>query len=318
MPPKPAQPRVWQRWLRRKQEEKPAIPPAEQLQQVLDRLQRYDPRNIDIFGYTPVYTFPGYRSNVGAWSSIILIAAVALRCGYNMAEFADPTVIISENKVLFPFNPTQEFELPILGLTFKQTGWRPFFDPNYFTFEWRQGFAGRAGNATYIDLGDRPCVMTDSHGRIIEDTARCPAHQPSVQGSYFDETYKFLHVRMLRCHNGTDASGRAQPGPCRTAEEIDRLVYEGTITLGVEQRDLDAAASDPFDQLLLFKKTFSEGVHATFDVYFTVRAVTQLPRWEALETTVRAAVVGGGGGWRRWWLAAVVGGGGGGTVLIII
>ena len=105
--------------------------------------------------------------------------------------------------------------------------------------------------------------MIDSHGRIIEDTASCPALQPRVQGGNFDETYRFVHVRMLRCHNGTDAGGRSQPSSCRTAEEIDRLVYEGTISLAIEQRDLDAAASDPFDQLLLFKKTFSQGVHAT-------------------------------------------------------
>lgn len=61
-------------------------------------------------------------------------------------------------------------------------------------------------------------------GRIIEDEARCPALMGEVVGNFFDERFRFIHVALNRCHNGTDSQGRTQPGPCRRPDEIDELV----------------------------------------------------------------------------------------------
>eukprot|EP00966_Prymnesium_polylepis_P069713 1620846-Prymnesium_polylepis.1 len=103
------------------------------------------------------------------------------------------------------------------------------------------------------------------HGRIIDSEARCPVLRPSVRGSSnMDETFRYVRMRMLRCHNGTE-HGEPKPGPCRTPEEIDRLVVGGSLTLSVYERDMDAAAVDPFEKLRMFKKTLQAGVHATCD-----------------------------------------------------
>ena len=34
-----------------------------------------DLRVCDVFGYAPTYTFPGFRSNFGGWSSVLLLLA---------------------------------------------------------------------------------------------------------------------------------------------------------------------------------------------------------------------------------------------------
>ena len=52
------------------------------------------------------------------------------------------------------------------------------------------------------------------------------------------DRFRFVHVTMLRCHNGTDEEGMAKAGPCRTPEEIDSLIWAGTVTLIVAQTDL--------------------------------------------------------------------------------
>jgi len=203
---------------------------------------------------------------------------VALRgvaCG---GQFLNPTPVLNENLLLFPRDMSQEFTLPRFGLVFKRTGWQPFYDPNFFTFKFEQGYAGRASNSSYVDLGNTACSFVDPHGRIIEDAARCPSADSHVVGTFFDTSFRFVRVTLLRCHNGTDADGRTQPGTCRTPEEIDKLVYEGTITLGVAQEDLDADSVSPFQNLLTFKKQFIDRVHPTYDVYFTIRSVTQAPR----------------------------------------
>ena len=46
----------------------------------------------------------------------------------------------------------------------------------------------------------------------------------------------------MRCHNGTDSDGKSVPGPCRTPAEIDALMWDGTITLMLEQNDLTPQA----------------------------------------------------------------------------
>ena len=139
-----------------------------------------DIRNLDIFGYHPVYTFPGYRSQMGSWMSLILATAVMLRVVSSWADFVDAEPTIAENVLVFPRDMHTPFELPKFGLIFKRTGWQPFYDPNYFTFSFQQGVAGHASNSSYVDLGDAPCSFVDPHGRIIEDEARCPSSQVTL------------------------------------------------------------------------------------------------------------------------------------------
>ena len=66
--------------------------------------------------------------------------------------------------------------------------------------------------------------------------------------------------------------------PPPTAEEIDELIWSGTVTLAVMQRDLELASSAPTTKLLLLKKQFISHVHPTYDIMFTVRFVTTTPR----------------------------------------
>lgn len=244
----------------------------------LAMLHAMDFRNLDIFGYEPDYTFPGYRSRFGACVSVMLATAVFLRVATRGIDYIIPDAKISENKLLFPRDLETEFELPTFGFVFKQTGWKPFYDPTYFTFRFQQGFSGRASNSTYTDLGDQPCSFFDAHGRIIEDEARCPDLTGKVVGNFFDAKFRFIHVSIARCHNGTDRDGRAKPGPCRRPDEIDRLIYEGTVSMAIAQRDLDTAAADEYSNLITLKKHFQRNVHATYDMFFTVRFVTVQPR----------------------------------------
>ena len=242
-------------------------------------LARYlDVRNLDIFGYEPDYTFPGYRSRFGACTSVLLALAVLLRICTRFIDFLYPEAVISENKLLFPRDMQAHYELPKFGFVFKKAGWQPFYDPTYFTFGFEQGYSGRASNSSYTDLGDQTCSFVDTHGRIIEDEARCPDLTGSVVGNFFDDKFRFIHVSVNRCHNGTDAQGRAQPGPCRRPDEIDDLIYQGTVTMAIAQTDLDVAATEEYSQLVTLKRQFKRHWHATYDLYFTVRQVDIQPR----------------------------------------
>ena len=241
-------------------------------------LRRLDFRRLDLFGYEPDYTFPGYRSSCGAVISVVLFLAVMLRCVTMTIDFIYPTAYISENRLLFERNARKSFEAPKFGLIFKRQGWRPFYDPTYFTFRFRQGHSGRASNSTYTDLGDRQCSFVDQFGRIVEDEARCPDLLGRVVGNFFDETFNFVHVGIMRCHNGTDRNGRAKPGPCRRPDEIDDLIYTGTVTIAMAETDLDIQSMSKVTPVRTLKKQFRRGWHPTYDIYFTVRYVTVQPR----------------------------------------
>ena len=237
-----------------------------------------DLRVCDVFGYAPTYTFPGFRSNFGGWSSVLLLLAVFLRVTTTFSDYVSAEPVVSENRIMFERDLETPFTLPKMGLVFKKTGWKPFYDPTYFRFRFQQGDSGRAANSTYEELEDQPCSFVDSYGRIIEDEARCPGKDGVILGNFFDASFRFVHISILRCHNGTDDDGRAKPGPCRPAEEIDELIWSGTVTLAVMQRDLELASSAPTTKLLLLKKQFISHVHPTYDIMFTVRFVTTTPR----------------------------------------
>ena len=51
-------------------------------------------------------------------------------------------------------------------------------------------------------------------------------------------------------------------------------IHQGTVTLSIAQRDLDPGSTMEYTQLLAVRKQFTQGVHATYDLYFTVRFVT--------------------------------------------
>ena len=257
-------------------------------------MERFDPRGLDIFGYHPDYTFPGYRSRCGALVTLTLGVAVLLRMVTLTFDFINPIAKISENKLFFPRDMATPYELPNFGLVFKKTGWKPFYDPTYFTFRFRQGVSGRASNSTYTELGDRPCSFIDTHGRIIEDEARCPDLKGQVVGNFFDDQFRFIHAAIVRCHNGTDVMNRPQPGPCRRPDEMDKIVYEGTISLVIAQHDLDVGTLQEISRLVTLKKNFKVGWHASYDVFFTMRRVTVQPRafFDSLdEASVREFVV---------------------------
>jgi hypothetical protein len=211
---------------------------------------------------------------------------VMLRVATRGLDFINPSPVVSENKLLFGRDMQTAYELPKFGFIFKKTGWKPFYDPTYFTFRFQQGRSGRASNSTYTDLGDQPCSFVDSHGRIIEDEARCPDLTGSVVGNFFDSSFRFIHASIARCHNGTDAQGRPTPGPCRRPDQIDDLIYHGTVSVAIAQSDLDLASGEEYSQLLSLKRHFKRGVHATYDLFFTVRFVTVQPRafFDSLDT----------------------------------
>lgn len=134
-----------------------------------------------------------------------------------------------------------------------------------------------ASNSSYVDLADISCSFVDIYGRIIEDEARCPAQPSTMLGNFFDRHFEFLHVSIMRCHNGTDADGKAIPGPCRTPEEIDEMIWAGTVTLLFEQSDLTPQNSFPTKSLVKLKKQFRNHVHATYDLRFTARQLVRMP-----------------------------------------
>merc|ERR1712070_205379 len=109
--------------------------------------------------------------------------------------------------------------MPEFGVVFKKQGWRTFYDESYFTYKFEQGTVIRAGNVSWSDMEHEQCSFVDMYGRIVEDQARCPIYPGQVLGTFFDETFMFVKVSMVRCYNGT-LNGKPKPGPCRTPEEI--------------------------------------------------------------------------------------------------
>ena len=185
-------------------------------------LTALDIRHADIFGYEPDYTFPGYRSRCGAFTTVLLMFAVLLRVVTRGLDFLNPQAIISENRLLFERDMQEAFELPKFGLVFKRTGWKPFYDPTYFTFRFQQGISPRE-QLDHQDLGDRP-FFVDAHGRIIEDEARCPTRRGPSSATFSRPLP--LHPRRDRAlPNGTD-DGPLDAGASRRPDEIDALIYE--------------------------------------------------------------------------------------------
>ena len=98
----------------------------------------FDYKTLDVFGYYPNYTFPGYRSSVGAFSSIFLFLGIFLRLITTASDFIYSMPVITEDRRIFASDGFVPFAVPKVGVVFKQTGWKPFYDPTYFSFRFRQ------------------------------------------------------------------------------------------------------------------------------------------------------------------------------------
>ena len=98
----------------------------------------FDYKTLDVFGYYPNYTFPGYRSSVGAFSSIFLFLGIFLRLITTASDFIYSMPVITEDRRIFASDGIVPFAVPKVGVVFKQTGWKPFYDPTYFSFRFRQ------------------------------------------------------------------------------------------------------------------------------------------------------------------------------------
>ena len=71
-----------------------------------DRAKRlwalFDYKTFDVFGHYPNYTFPGYRSSVGSFSSIFLFLGIFLRLVTTASDFVYSEPVISEYGALKP------------------------------------------------------------------------------------------------------------------------------------------------------------------------------------------------------------------------
>jgi len=238
---------------------------------------------VDQFAYYPTYRYHPYRSMCGAICSVLFVSIFLLRMISSFADFAGRPPIVTEAREQFPRDSTEQFEVPRMGVQFRQNGWLPFNDPRYISIVFDQGVIHRSGNVTYTDLGSRECSFVDQAGRLIADDARCPAASGDVagymQGDFHDVTFAFVRARLLRCDNGTDVEGKPLPGMCHMPEEINRLVYEGVLYMLEQETDMRVDTPDPFLRIRQWRREFISNVHISTDVFFTRRQVTQEARY---------------------------------------
>ena len=130
---------------------------AKKTAETLKRMwQLFDFKSLDVFGHYPNYTFPGFRSKVGASSSVFLFLAVFLRVSTTSSDFITSTPVISEDRRIFAKDRADSFDVPKVGLVFKQTGWKPFYDPTYFNFRFRQACLPAHTTSTAPSRSDQP------------------------------------------------------------------------------------------------------------------------------------------------------------------
>ena len=133
--------------------------------------------------------------------------------------------------------------------------------------------------ARYSSLGAKECAFVDKDGRLIADDARCPRTGGYMQGDFQDVTFSFVRARLARCNNGTDLEGKPLPGMCMTPEAIDAKIYEGVLYLFEQEDDMRVDSDAPFMRIREWRREFVTGTHLSADVFFTVRKVTQEPRY---------------------------------------
>lgn len=239
-----------------------------------------DLKFIDLFAYRPVYTFQGYRSLVGAVASVMLWFTVTMRILYTLNDFITLPPVTTETREKFQRDLEEPIKLAEFGVVFKKNGWRSFHDESFFTFKFEQCNVQSGLNMTCLDMGHELCSFVDMHGRIIEDEARCPQLPPTVLGSAFDSQFMFVKVSLLRCFNGTDkVTGKAQAGSCRPPKDIDKLIWEGTVSAIQDEIDLDARTNNPMSRIKSTRRQFVSNIHISTDFTYTTRIVRKLPRY---------------------------------------
>jgi len=202
-----------------------------------------------------------------------------LRMVSSAMDFVDVPPLVTESREQFPRDSNDEYALPRVGVQFRQNGWKPFNDPRYMQITFDQGIIHKSGNITYNSLGSKECAFVDKDGRLIADDARCPRTGGYMQGDYHDVTFSFVRARLARCDNGTDVEGKPLPGMCMTPAAIDETIYEGVLYLFEQEDDMRVDSDAPFMRIRQWRREFVTGTHISSDMFFTVRKVTQEPRY---------------------------------------
>ena len=100
----------------------------------------------DQFPYVPAYQFYPYRSIIGATGSILLAFIFFLRMVSSTMDFIDLPPLVTESRDRFPRDSTDTYDLPRVGVQFRQNGWKPFNDPRYMEIAFDQGVIHKSGN----------------------------------------------------------------------------------------------------------------------------------------------------------------------------
>jgi hypothetical protein len=241
---------------------------------------------IDQFPYYPTYRYHPYRSQIGACFSLLAGFIFFVRLVSSTINWFDLPPVVTEAREQFARDPTDTYELPRIGVQFRQNGWKPFNDPRYIAITFDQGVIQKSGNVTYTSLGGKECSFIDKDGRLIADDARCPSASDTsetqkayLQGDFHDVTFAFVRARLIRCNNGTDIEGKPLPGMCMMPSEIDRLVYNGVLYLFEQEEDMRVNDLVPFMRIRQWRREFVSGLHLSTDVYFTIRQVIRDARF---------------------------------------
>ena len=128
---------------------------------------------IDQFPYYPTYRYHPYRSQIGACFSLLAGFIFFVRLVSSTINWFDLPPVVTEAREQFARDPTDTYELPRIGVQFRQNGWKPFNDPRYIAITFDQGVIQKSGNVTYTSLGGKECSFIDKDGRLIADDARC-------------------------------------------------------------------------------------------------------------------------------------------------
>ena len=127
---------------------------------------------IDQFPYHPTQctTRTAARS---ARASLLAGFIFFVRLVSSTINWFDLPPVVTEAREQFARDPTDTYELPRIGVQFRQNGWKPFNDPRYIAITFDQGVIQKSGNVTYTSLGGKECSFIDKDGRLIADDARC-------------------------------------------------------------------------------------------------------------------------------------------------
>ena len=100
----------------------------------------------DQFPYVPAYQFYPYRSIIGATGSILLAFIFFLRMVSSTMDFIALPPLVTESRDRVARDSNEKYDLPHVGVQFRQNGWKPFNDPRYMEIAFDQGVIHKSGN----------------------------------------------------------------------------------------------------------------------------------------------------------------------------